>query len=307
MTTQYLDQSFLGFQEYIDRQARSRMSDDDSTPLYAHPIDEWILRTLNAAPVKSVLDKSLDTLISVELGEFLATSIFIDQKSFPDHFAVLSHCAETLGIPIPHAVTNNSVDLFNGFTAGTDEYSFIYLTSGLCKYFTQDEACFVVGHECGHIASKHMVYHTLVWVLTNTTSRYLGTLGKILSQTAGIPLLAWARRSEVTADRAGLLCCGDITIAERALMRLVAGHADIDQVDIEDYLRRYKDMQDFHGASPWRQLFTTHPLIPKRIEALRLFARSELYFDLSDKPRPADAALLSRAELDRRVNQIVKP
>jgi Zn-dependent protease with chaperone function len=128
-----------------------------------------------------------------------------------------------------------------------------------------------------------------------------------LSWTAGIPLLAWARRSEVTADRAGLLCCGDITIAERALMRLVAGHADIDQVDIEDYLRRYKDIQDFHGASPWRQLLMTHPLIPKRIEALRLFARSELYYDLSGKPRPAEVALLSRAELDRRVNQIVKP
>src|SRR6266568_3149349 len=143
MTTQYLDQSFLGFQEYIDRQARSRLSDDDSTPLYAHPVDEWILRTINAAPVKSVLDKSLDSVISVFLGQYLATSIFIDQKSFPDLFEVLSHCAETLGIPIPHAVAGDSPDLFNAFTAGTEEYSFIYITSGLCKYFSREEACFV--------------------------------------------------------------------------------------------------------------------------------------------------------------------
>ncbi len=307
VTTQYLDQRFLGFQEYINRQVRSGMSGDDSTPLYAHPVDEWILRTLNAAPIKAVLDKSLDTIISVELGQYLATGIFIDQKSFPDLFDVLSHCAETLGIPIPHAVANDSPYLFNAFTAGTDEYSFINITSGLCKYFSQEEACFVIGHECGHIASKHMVYHTLVWVMTHTASRYLGPLGRILSQTAGIPLLAWERRSEITADRAGLLCCGGIAVAERALLRLVAGHADVEQVDIEDYLRRYKEMEEFHSASTWQQVFTTHPLIPKRIEALRLFAQSELCYDLSGKTRPDNAALLSRAELDRRVNQIVKP
>lgn len=306
MTIQYLDRRFLSFQEYIDQQARCRLSGEDDTPLYAHPVDEWILRTLNAAPIKSVLDKSIDSLISLYFGRYLAHSISIDQKSFPDLFEVLTHCSKTLGISIPHAVTGDSFSLFNAFTAGTDEYSFIFITSGLCKFFTQEEACFVIGHECGHIAAKHMVYHTLVYVLTEAGSRYLGALGKIISETAGIPLLAWSRRSEVTADRAGLLCCGDIKVAERAFLRLVAGYADVDQVDVDDYLRKFDEVRDFHGVGGWEQLFTTHPWIPRRIEALRLFARSELYYDLSGKPRP-DQPLLSRAELDRRVNQIVKP
>jgi Zn-dependent protease with chaperone function len=307
VTIQYLDQRFLSFQEYIDRQVRGGLFDEDGTPRYAHPVDEWILRSLNAMPVRTVLDKSLDTIISIEMGQYLASGIVIDQRSFSDLFEVLSRCAETLGIPIPHAVANDSPYLFNAFTAGTDEYSFINITSGLCRYFSKEEACFVIGHECGHIASKHMVYHTLVWVMTDTASRYLGGLGKIISRTAGIPLLAWSRRSEITADRAGLLCCGDIAVAERALLRLVAGHADVDQVDIEDYLRKFKDVQEFHGVSGWQQLLITHPLIPKRIEALRLFAQSELYHDLTGKLPPAGAELLTREELDRRVNQIVKP
>ncbi|MBV9279047.1 MAG: M48 family metallopeptidase [Chloroflexi bacterium] len=306
MTVSYLDQRPLGFQEYIDRQTQSRLSAPDGTPLYAHPVDEWILRSLNAAPVKAVLDKSLDTFISLQLGQYLSTGIFIDQKSFPDLFEVLSHCSRTLGIPIPHALASSSLVLFNAFTAGTEEYSFIFIADGLCKFFSRDEAAFVIGHECGHIASKHMVYHTLVSVLTDTASRYLGGLGRILSTTAGIPLLAWSRRSEITADRAGLLCCGDLAVAERALLGLVAGLAGVDRVDVDDYLRRYRDMQDFHSISTWQQLFATHPLIPKRIEALRLFARSELYFDLSGKPRP-DGPLLNREDLNRRVNQIVKP
>jgi Zn-dependent protease with chaperone function len=306
MSVGQIDRRFLTFQEYIDRQARGLFA-DDGTPLYAHPVDEWILRSLKAIPVKTVLDKALDTVISMELGQYLASGISIDQKSFPDLYEVLSHCAATLGIPTPHALAHNRDASFNAFTAGTDEYSFISITSGLCQYFSRDEASFVIGHECGHIASQHLVYHTLVWVLTNTASRYLGPLGAVLSRTAGIPLLAWARRSEITADRAGLLCCGDLTVAERAFLRLVAGLADIDKVDVEDYLQKFKEIEAYHSISGWKQLFTTHPMIPRRIEALRLFARSELYYSLTDKPRPENVPLLSREELDRRVNQIVKP
>jgi hypothetical protein len=66
-------------------------------------------------------------------------------------------------------------------------------------------------------------------------------------------------------------------------------------------------MQDFHNLSGFEQMFTTHPLIPKRIEALRLFANSELYYELSRKSRPIDRSLLGREELDRQVNEIVKP
>jgi hypothetical protein len=66
-------------------------------------------------------------------------------------------------------------------------------------------------------------------------------------------------------------------------------------------------MSDFHASSKWQETLRSHPFIPKRIEALRLFARSELYFDLSGKALPAGEKLLNRSELDRRVNQIVRP
>lgn len=304
-TSQHLDRRFLTFQEYIDRRGRYGLSDDD-TPPYAHPVDGWILRTLNSVPVKMALDKALDTVISLQLGQYLANGIFIDERSFPDLFEVLYHCSETLGIPVPHAVANDSPFLFNAFTAGTDDYSFINITAGLCEHFTRDEAAFVIGHECGHIASQHMIYHTLVWVLQDAALLRMGNLARLLSATA-LPLMAWSRRSEVTADRAGLLCCGDIKVGERALVRLIAGHASADNVDIDDYLRRYREMADFHGASKWQESMSSHPFIPKRIEALRLFARSELYYDVAGKPRPAGVELLSRSELDRRVNHIVRP
>jgi hypothetical protein len=96
-------------------------------------------------------------------------------------------------------------------------------------------------------------------------------------------------------------------VAERALLRLIAGEADVDQIDIDDYLRKYKEIQEFHGASGWQQLFYSHPMIAKRIEAIRLFARSELYHELTGKTPPSGVSLLSREELDRRTNMIVRP
>ncbi|HLV98092.1 MAG TPA: M48 family metallopeptidase [Ktedonobacterales bacterium] len=307
MAITYEGRSYQSFQDYLARQASDGLHGGDSAPLYAHPVDGWIIRTLNATPVKSVMNRALDVLVSYQFGYVLASSIFIDDQSFPDIFEVLVRCAKALGIPIPHAVTRHDIALFNAYTAGTDEYAFINVSSALCKHFSIEEACFVVGHECGHIASGHMVYHTVASALANAALGELGPIGPVLKLTAGIPLMAWERRSEVTADRAGLLCCGDIAVAERSLLRLVTGLADVERVDMEDFLRRSKEIQDYHKLTTIKEFLSTHPLIPKRIEALRLFADSEPYYTLSGKPKPEGKTLLSREELDRRVNQIVQP
>jgi Zn-dependent protease with chaperone function len=307
LTITYQGQHYQRFQEYINRQANQGLEGPDSAPLYAHPVDGWILRTLNSTPVKSVMNKALDALVSYTFGYELAMSIFIDAQTFPDIYDTLVRCSQTLGIPIPHAVTRHEITLFNAYTAGTDEYAFINIASTLCEYYTRDEAAFVVGHECGHIASSHMTYHTLAWALTNATLQKLGPWAAVLQAVAGLPLLAWSRRAEVTADRAGLLCCGSIEVAERALLRLLTGLADADRVDMEDFLRRYKDIEEFHGSAKFQELFATHPLLPKRILALRLFADSEIYYALSGKPQPDGKRLLSREELNRRVSDIIKP
>lgn len=307
MAVTFRDQRFSGFQDYIARSTSQRPTGADATPPYTHPVDGWILQTLNATPVKAVMSKALDVFISIEFGHLLTSSIPIDQYSFPDIFEILAHCARTLDIPIPHAVARTSPDLYNAGTAGTDEYHFIFITAGLCQHYTHDEACFVIGHECGHIAAGHMLYQTMVHILTRAVISRMGLIGPLLNLTAGIPLRAWSRRAEVTADRAGLLCCGDIRTAERALVRLVAGLANVDRIDIDDYLRRSRAMEDYHSLGMANELLATHPMIARRVDALRLFANSELYYEISGKPRPTDRTLIRRDELDRRVNEIVKP
>jgi Zn-dependent protease with chaperone function len=308
MAIKYLSKSFMGFQEYTQKTSTSGMFGADSTPLYAHPIDGWILSTLNAGPVKAVMNKAMDAVISFQFGHDLAQGAPIDQKSFPEIFQVLSNCATTLNIPTPYAVAQHDPSLFNAHTAGTEDYAFINISSALLQYFTKEQASFVIGHECGHIAANHAMYQTLVETLTHGVSPYLGPIGDLVRTTAGIPLFAWSRRAEITADRAGLLCCGDIAIAEKALLRLVTGLADVNQVDIESYLDRSRSVHDFHQFGAWfQELIASHPMIPKRIEALRLFADSQLYYSLSGKTPSSTKSLLTQEELNQRVNQIVKP
>ncbi len=310
MALQYNGFNFIRFKQYINQQKSNDLQRTDGTPLYAHPIDGWIIHALNSMPVKTVINKAIGEIINIQHGHDIVSSITVDQRSFPDLFEILNKCSTTLGIRVPHAMVRQDLVLFNAYTAGTDEYAFINIASGLCQFYSQEEAAFVLGHECGHIASGHIVYHTLANILTNTALGYthsvLGPLNEILRFTAGVPLLAWSRRSEVTADRAGLLCCGDISVAERALIRLVAGLADPTRIDIDSYLERFNALHEYHHWSALQELFASHPMIPKRILALRLFANSELYYSLNGKPKPS-GKLLTRQELDRKVSQIVRP
>ncbi|MGI8554633.1 MAG: hypothetical protein ACR2PL_28155, partial [Dehalococcoidia bacterium] len=65
--------------------------------------------------------------------------------------------------------------------------------------------------------------------------------------------------------------------------------------------------QEYHKLTQFEELFRSHPMLPKRIVALRLFANSELYYTLSGKPRPEGVTLLSLEELNRQVGLVVKP
>ena len=283
MTTQQANWRFISFEEYISRRAARGLSDEEGAPPYAHPIDGWILRTLESTPVKNVLDKAIDTYIPTFMGRLLAEGVALDHRTFPELFDLPTNCAKTLGIAVPHAVTGSWGGEFNAFTAGTDEYSFIFITDTLLKYFSQEEAGFVIGHECGHIASKHMVYHTLVEIMMKSAMGLLGPIASILGMRPACHCRRGRAGRTERGDWAGLICCGELRIAERALIRLVTGFADADKVDVDDYLRRYRDISEFHGASTWQEALRSHPMIPKRIEALRLFARSALYYDLSGK------------------------
>jgi Zn-dependent protease with chaperone function len=92
-------------------------------------------------------------------------------------------------------------------------------------------------------------------------------------------LQAWSRRAEVTCDRASLLAVRDLDKTLSALVKLELGLDKGSAFNAAEYLRAPPDVKK--GLGRYGELFRSHPYVPKRVQALRLFANSALYAQVS--------------------------
>lgn len=272
---------------------------------FAHPMDAGIIKVLDNKLINEMFEKYVDASVDLQNGLALSTSLKVDEKSNPDLYNTIVECSEKLNIPVPYTVVSSSVSGINAQTAGTDEFAYVAVSSLLTVLLSAQEQKFVIGHECGHIALGHIVYHTALGTL-GMLGNLIPIVGDFIANTIQFPLNAWSRRSEISADRAGLICCGDITTAKKALLKLEAGFMDIDNVDIDDYLKNSKTFRKSNSLGKLTEIFQTHPIIPKRIEALELFANSEKYYRIANIPIPGGVRLIGDLELEKRTEQIIK-
>jgi hypothetical protein len=87
-----------------------------------------------------------------------------------------------------------------------------------------------------------------------------------------MPLLAWARQAEITADRAGLLAIGDEQVARRVLLSwTLKSPVMFRQVNIEAWLEQQGELND--NFSQLSELTTTStPYIAPRLRLLAQYA-----------------------------------
>lgn len=143
----------------------------------------------------------------------------------------------------------------NAYTIGMDQ-PFIVLTSGLYDLMTHDEMRFVVGHELGHALSGHAVYRTMMMHLMRLANSFgFMPIGGWALRAIVAALLEWQRKSELSGDRAGLLCCQDLDTAIRVEMKL-AGGSRLDKLDSQAFLaqaREYEKSGDMRDGVPAAQ------------------------------------------------------
>ena len=166
----------------------------------------------------------------------------------------------------------------------------------------RDQLKFVIGHELGHLALGHVVYHTAI-NLMGIAGGMLPLVGPVIDKTLSFPLNAWSRRSEISADRAGLICCGDVHTAKQALFRLEAGFMDISDIDVDEYVRNSEAVLNSSTLGKLAEITHKHPIIPKRIKALDYFAKSEIFYH--SMGIPAEPGALSEAKLMQEVEKIL--
>lgn len=296
-----------GFQEYCETTALVPVGQNrkDKNLDFAHPIDAAIIKILDVPYIKSIFEKYVDICVDIQGGTELATGIKITASNNPEIYRVIEECSRFLNIPIPYVVVSRSVSGVNAVTSGTDKFSYIQISSLLSMLMTVEEQRFVIGHECGHLALGHVVYHTAVRLIGGLGG-LLPLVGDVIASTLKYPLNAWIRRSEISADRAGLICCRNLDVAQKALLKLEAGFMNVDDTDISEYLENSRRFRSGNMIGKYKELFLSHPLIPKRIEALELFARSEKYYRAIGELPPAGMELIGDEELEAITHEIIK-
>ncbi len=288
------------FLNYIE----GRKSADDalarSGAAYAYPGDQKVLRTLGrVTPVTLAVEATVRMWNSVARSEILGTAVKVTDKQFPELFRITADCAARLHIPQPTLYVAPDVGTLNAHTFGTNEDSYIVLNGVLVDHLSTEELRFIIGHECGHIQNSHVVYMTALYYLMYSANQFV----RWIVTPAVMALQSWTRRAEITCDRAGLICCGDPEAAQSALVKLALGSSKLaEQVDIEEYLKQLDESQQ--GAGRMMELFRSHPYLPKRVEALRLFAQTHYYLKAAGHD-PADGEGHSLGWCDAKVKQLV--
>ena len=236
----------------------------------------------------------------------LGTAVKVTGKQFPRIAKLAEQCAESLRIPVPTVYVSPNIGSLNAHTFGTAEDPYIVINAALIDHLSEPELLDVIGHECGHIQNSHVVYMTTLHFLKHAANMFLRWSVK----PAVLALNGWARRAEITCDRAGLICTRDLDVSVGCLVKLAIGSQKLySEVNIPEYLAQLEEAQA--GLGRFDELTRTHPYLPKRVAALRLFAETTYFRSLVGTGRaagaPADAlpAGMSKDDCDARVAGLI--
>jgi len=247
-------------------------------------------------PVELAVASTVRMFKTVWKNQMLGHAVKVSERQFPRIDALVRQCSDTLQIAKPTVYIMNDPRP-NAATYGTNDESFIMVHSSLIDHFSDEELLTVLGHECGHIHNSHVVYLTALHYLT----RMAGVFVRWAVEPALIALCAWSRRAEITCDRAGMLCGKDAATAQKALTKLALGSQKLyDEFNIDAFLEQYDEGKD--GIGKYMEVFATHPWLPKRVLAMRVFAESELY----RKAASVGTGGLTMPEVDDRVRALLK-
>ncbi len=269
---------------------------------YIHLADRRALAALRAIPgmdsaVKKLLVVTGESAIRVI---FTASAVKVTPQQCPDLYAKLQIACTTLGVDMPDLFVQQN-PVANAFTGGV-ERPVIVLYSQLIERLTDEEVLAVVAHEVGHIHAEHVLYLTaarLIEYLAKTAvlaSPLTAIVKELLTFTMRTALLAWARRAELSCDRAALLVTQDADVIGRTMMKL-AGGTFASKVDYELFLTQARDFEKNYDDKAldrfWADVITaglSHPFPVWRVSEILKWVESGQYKELMTGTPQSEAA-----------------
>jgi Zn-dependent protease with chaperone function len=263
---------------------------------YSYAGERKVRRGLvTARPVSMAIEATTRLWKSAARNELLGTSIKVGEQQFPRADRALRKACAALHLEVPPLYAAPASSRIEAQTLGTDDDPYIVLNSSLIERLTEIELLAVLGNELGHIQNNHVVYNTALHYLTHDSTMFV----RWIVQPAILMLQAWSRRAEITCDRAALLATRNVDATLGAIIKVALGAES--EISIADYLRDLPDPRK--GFGRYAELFRSHPYLPKRVQALQVFAAGAFYCKFAGISTEGS---LSADEVDAQVADILK-
>jgi Zn-dependent protease with chaperone function len=249
---------------------------------WEHPADRAALNALRKVPG---FDEAVKRIFGF-FGErgirllFQANAVRCGPRQFPRLHGLLVEACATMDWPDQPELYVTQTPMVNAGAVGF-EHPFIVLNSGAVSLLDDDELRVLIGHELGHVMSGHALYRTITILLLELGFQNLPFLAGIALLPIKLALLEWFRKSELSADRTGLLASQDEVASLRVFLKL-AGGANIQEMNLEVFMEQAKEYEASGGPLDTiykilNTLGASHPFNTLRAAELRRWIEGGTY------------------------------
>ena len=206
---------------------------------------------------------------AISMASIRRNGVRLSERQFPELYQQAVKLAGDMEIEkMPAIYVLESMGTLNAFATrffGKDMvvvYSEIF---DLSEENREDELLFVLAHEFAHIKRRHVLVHLLL-----LPAMFIPLLGE-----------AYLRACEYTCDRYAAYYVGNLDAAKEALSMLAIGKKLSSKMSKEAYVEQIREESGFFT---WlSEKLSSHPDLPKRINALDHWVNPEQYPLLRDK------------------------
>jgi Zn-dependent protease with chaperone function len=254
---------------------------------WEHPADRAALQTLRAVPGVDELIRKVLAMLGGERGIrllFQGNAVRVGPTQFPRLWQLHTEAVTTFDWPTVPELYVSQTPFFNAGAYGIDA-PFIVVHSAAIELLDEEELRVLLAHELGHVISGHALYHTIAAILAMMSLGALPMLAGLAVLPIRLAFLEWSRKSELSADRAGLLGGQDIVVAQGMDMKMAGGGRGpgfTGQLDVDAFMQQaHEYASSSEGLDVVYKLLSTlaltHPMHTVRAAELQRWVASGEY------------------------------
>ncbi len=193
---------------------------------WEHPADRAALQTLRAIPGFDEVVRKIVAFLGGERGIrllFQGNAVRAGPQQYPIPYGLHVEVASTFDWPKLPELYVTQTPIFNAGAYGVDD-PFVVIHSAALELLNEEEVRVLLAHEMGHVVSGHALYRTIAEILLLVSLGSLPFLAGIALLPIRLAVLEWSRKSELSADRAGLLGSQNIIASQQLFMKMAGAY-----------------------------------------------------------------------------------